>query len=460
MIENKDYEPEIDLKKLLSYILRRWKPMITVAFGLGIILGGYKYVDEVNDLNNTELLAKEVQTYETELESYELEKKNSERQIKNLTVSIERQEEYLSNSILMNTSPYNVQVASADLYIETGYQILPENTYQEPNPANSILAAYNTLITNGDLFRRIEKKVSAEVADMAYIKELVTVTTSKDAPVLSLQVKGTDMAKNENILREALVYIQSRTPDVCRQVADHTLEIINQSNYTEVDMDLYDSQMKQNDALTKLNESLKKEKEELAALKKPTMQEPSMRNVIKSAVKFALIGDVGGVCLMGFWLCVMYVLNNTIQDANQLKQRYCLNVLGALRVSHNRKKSAITRLCDNLDGLPQKDIPESQQLAVIAENMKHLSKEVNHIMVLGIDQSENSQKIFNALTVEGKLVEAGENAVYDADAVSKLSDSDAVVFVVTLNKTTIDEFKQNVDSVEAYGKKLLGVIFI
>ena len=102
----------------------------------------------------------------------------------------------------MNTSPYDVQVTVADFYIKTGYQILPGNIYQEPNPANSILAAYNTLIISGDLFHGIEKMVSAEVTDMAYLKELITVTTSEDVSLLSLKVKGAEMAENEKILRE------------------------------------------------------------------------------------------------------------------------------------------------------------------------------------------------------------------------------------------------------------------
>ena len=105
---NNVYEQEIDLKDLIFAVLHRWRMILAAAVVLALLLGGYKALRTYNHNNDDASILEAKAQYEKDLEAYNQRVSVCEREIANLEEDIDRQEDYLENSILMNMSPYDV----------------------------------------------------------------------------------------------------------------------------------------------------------------------------------------------------------------------------------------------------------------------------------------------------------------------------------------------------------------
>ena len=93
--------------------------------------------------------------------------------MENLRTDIANQQEYLDHSIWINMSPYDVCEARADLFVSTGYQIMPGMEYQNRDNTDTILQAYQSLLTSSAVLEDVAKQVKTEPR---YLEELVEVT--------------------------------------------------------------------------------------------------------------------------------------------------------------------------------------------------------------------------------------------------------------------------------------------
>lgn len=123
-------EQEIDLKDLMFAVFHKWRPVILVAVICGLLLGGVKGYMTYKSQSDPEVRKEADLTYSADLELYEKNKETYEREIENLRTDIINQQDYLDNSIWINMSPYDVGEARVDLYVSTGYEIMPGMTYQ------------------------------------------------------------------------------------------------------------------------------------------------------------------------------------------------------------------------------------------------------------------------------------------------------------------------------------------
>ena len=136
-MEQQTYEREIDLIQLIKTMLKKIWIMIAAGVVGAVLLGAYKVIPMMQNLNNPEVIEKQEEEYVDKLKEYEKDKKQLEKEIENLNTSIERQEEYNEKSVLMQLNPFDVQVGVVQYYIDTDYQIILESTYKNPDIANS-----------------------------------------------------------------------------------------------------------------------------------------------------------------------------------------------------------------------------------------------------------------------------------------------------------------------------------
>ena len=57
------------------------------------------------------------------------------------------------------------------------------------------------------------------------------------------------------------------------------------------------------------------------------------RQVLKSAVKYAVLGGVLGAFIAVFFLCVAFLMSDKLVNEKALKRRYGIMVLGVFRLS-------------------------------------------------------------------------------------------------------------------------------
>ena len=133
------YEQEIDLKDLMFAVLHKWRPVILVAVVLAVLLGGAKGAMTYRQQNDPEVSKETREKYQEELDLYEKNKETAEREIENLKTDIANQQEYLDKSIWINMSPYDVCESRIDMYVTTGYEIMPGMVYQNQDYTDTIL---------------------------------------------------------------------------------------------------------------------------------------------------------------------------------------------------------------------------------------------------------------------------------------------------------------------------------
>lgn len=93
----------------------------------------------------------------------------------------------MEKSVLNNLDPYNVWNAKTDLYISTGYQIMPGMSYQNPDRTGAVLAAYSSALNDGAILNEIAAQVGTEAN---YLRELVSVDYSTYSQILTITVMG------------------------------------------------------------------------------------------------------------------------------------------------------------------------------------------------------------------------------------------------------------------------------
>lgn len=133
------YEREIDLKELMFAVLRKWRPILAAAVVLALLLGGFKAVSAQRSLNSA---GDEDDSYAAALEEYEQKLEICNREIDNLTSDIVNQQKYVEDSILMNTSPYDVWEAKAELFVETDKS--GDSEYGTDNLTATVMRAYQS----------------------------------------------------------------------------------------------------------------------------------------------------------------------------------------------------------------------------------------------------------------------------------------------------------------------------
>ena len=141
-----DYEEEIDLIDLLFYLLRRWRPIMLAALLFAAILGAYKVTTGVREQQNTELVQKEKERYEADKTVYEQTKDGYERDIASLLKSMEAQDAYLENSVLMKINPFAKSVARADIAVNVN-TTLTESEVLSSDPADAYVKAYASALS-------------------------------------------------------------------------------------------------------------------------------------------------------------------------------------------------------------------------------------------------------------------------------------------------------------------------
>lgn len=104
-----NYEYEIDLKELFFAALYKWRILFLLAVLGSVLLTGYGLMKKGDS----------VSTGDTQgIEQYEKKKVSYETTIEKLTTDISNQEKYISESLLMQISPYKEVESSAELLVE------------------------------------------------------------------------------------------------------------------------------------------------------------------------------------------------------------------------------------------------------------------------------------------------------------------------------------------------------
>lgn len=475
-----NYEQEIDLKDLMFAVLRRWRPIILIAIIFALLLGGFKAVRGLGQMKDAEYVASKQQEYDNSMDQYEMSKERLEKEIENIKASLESQNDYMENSVLMNINPYDEYTTAVSFYVATDYQIMPGMAYQNPNTASSIMAAYMSMIQNGEMYNYVLKKMEPSL-ELRYLQELVTVEPDYDNNMFNVRVISSTEEGAEQIMSFIMESLNDYQAVITQKIGPHTLNMIQDTGaagpsaapggemsqtpevYTTVDLELEKKQQDQSARTQTLNQSLTDKTKELNELKEPANTLPSTGSALKSAVKYGVLGGVLGAFLAVFFICVSFLMSDKLANDRELRRRYGLMVLGVFDSGEKKGLFAfVDRFIDRMEGTAARKMSSAQACSVVAANVMNYAGEAKQILLVtstdaGVLDTVNEElsAVLPSLTLT-----SGGNLDREAEAIRKAASCDAVILVEKRKESSFTGIERELEIVKSLDKKILGCVVL
>lgn len=462
MEQRRSYEQEIDLKDLMFAVLRKWRLIIVIAVIFAMLLGGIKCVKGLGQLQDAEYVKKNQETYDASVDQYNATKERLEKEIVNLSESIESQQEYKDESILMNINPYDEYVESATFYISTDYTIMPGMVYQNPNTAASILKGYMSIAQNGEMYNYVLGRMSNSIG-IRYLKELVKIEPDYDNNMLNITVIADTEKRAGDVMRYIKDSIADSSDNLTESIGEHEINLVDESRYVTVDLELDKKQKEFSDTMDQLDTSLTEKTKELEDLEEPANTLLSKGSILKRSIKYAVLGGVLGAFMAVFFVCVAFLMSDKMVSEKELKRRYALMVLGVFRRQDKRKLfSFVDRFLDRLEGTADREMEDAQTFEVAAANASNYMEQVREVILVGTVSPDRMEKMKDGLApfLKNAELSVGGNLGKDALAIKKAASCDAVIIVEQRNKSNFGEIEQELDVVRSLEKKILGCIVL
>ncbi|MCR2046558.1 hypothetical protein NSB25_04605 [Acetatifactor muris] len=179
--------------------------------------------------------------------------------------------------------------------------------------------------------------------------------------------------------------------------------------------------------------------------------------------KWVFIGFAAGILVSMFYHAMGYTSSDKIRGERELKERYGYHLLG---VFHHRKKrcflSCIDRQLEKWEGY-SKDISEEETYRIIAANITNLAGDGGLLLVTGTVDIERLQEFSSIILTqlnENILLVTGSDMSENADTLEALAECDAVILVEERNKSSRVKIQREQDSIEAFGKNVMGYVLL
>lgn len=469
-------EEEIDLVALMVTLLHKLKPILLTAVVCAVLFGGFAGIKAIRGADKDTLKAQrlEDEEYQQKKRDYEevqaLYKQNVDsntQQQQNAAAAVERTQEYMEKSVLNNLDPYNVWNAKTDLYISTGYQIMPGMSYQNPDRTGAVLAAYSSALNDGAILNEIAAQVGTEAN---YLRELVSVDYSTYSQILTITVMGEDPEFVDGVMEALLGQMEAVKGNITDIISSHTVTTIARSSYNSVSTSLMDRQKANTDQLTELEnriEALQLDRQKLDnAFQTDTdawnnVEEPVIGGAASSLAKYLLIGFLlGGVLACGV-VVVRFLLDGMVYSASELNRSTGLPVLGALASDRTKKAGKLDAKLYQMEGRPDGSA-DAEMLCLMAQTIRSRAPEAKKILVTGDLPADQLEALAAALQatepLRGQSVTAAESILKAAATVPHVVAADAIVLAADCTVTRTDAVREQNEKILRLGKQILGCI--
>ena len=442
-------EKEINLKRLLYKALKHWRVAVLTALVGAVVVGGTKCTVELVQVSQPEVVEERHIKYEGELALYQQEGDIIRKDMEALETSIQQQTEYNANSLLMEIDPYNEWVGSVDFYVETDWQVLPELSVQAQNPANQIVRVYNAYITNGELYRYINDRLTQPM-EIRFLREVLSASADATNYLIHFSVRGASEADCEELLTLIEEGMRAKQSEIESSVGEYELQTTNRSAYSRVNYDLEqmqkDNRQAIEDATTALSakkfEQLEWEKKE-EDIEKPVM---GKRSAVVSGIKWAFI--TGCILLFGILggFGLGYIVSRYVQDREDFED-WGVYVAELPQPQNPEKRHRFEKLDRLIGRIFLGNIYRRES----AEYLKVATKQIAEMAKLSFD-AEKPKLVLVGEVEEGGIARyselmssdtvqtdvcfiAGGNLLRDHTVVEKVREAEGVVLVVRQNCT-------------------------
>lgn len=453
----------IPIDRLIYTILRAWRRILKTGCWVALLSAVFISAVSVISLGSEEHRTKVEREYQMELFSHNLEGKNLEMDIQNLYESIQQQETYNANSLLMQIDPYNKYVATMSYYVDTNYQIMPEYQYQNIDYGPRLVQMYTEYLTGGEMYTEIAEGLSVS-HDIRFIEELFEISSYHSMGMLEIQVCAVSQEMCQEIMDIISQGMKTKHAEANQLIGDHSLAELNKNISVVVDLALDETQKQNIQTITASTIILEEKQEALEEWEREKVPEVpySLRSVIKTLIKATIIGAVLGAVLVMAVEIACYVSGDRIVGTPEFQARCALNVLGELP-EEKKKKCWMDRWVDRIGKVTLRSSNEKQLAAVTAENIFMVANcDTKMIALIGTIPSEDLENITAKLQIHVgdriKFLAAGNPLICAASA-EIVNRADAVVLVEEHDVSTYTDVINECQRMNLWGTEVLGIIF-
>lgn len=454
MENNQDYVEEIDIKNLLYTVLRSWRTFVIIGIIFAILFGAYSGIPSLLTMNDNEALTKNKLEYAEKLKDYESSLEQLNNEISNINLEIESKKEYVENSVLMQTNPYDEIISSIDYYISADAHNLNILNYYVNFVKSSEL--YNEIINNADL--DLEPK---------YLKEILAVNADYESNMLSITLRHWDNDVSKRIMESVKKLLNEKNREINDNIVNHVYQLINESSMYTIDVDLEKKKIDMQDNIEGLKIKLESKESMIKELNKPEPIVYSYRGAIKNTIKYMLLGSVLGIFLGAGYILFIYLISGRLNDKSMLRKSFQLNLLGDFSHSkEGRVLGFIDRWIDKGFGYQNNNISDEEKIEIIKSNLSLIFDDCKKqkIIITGSIEENELQKIVNDIIKRLKSsnleIIMGANISKTATTITGAAVADGVILIEKYNKSLISDISREVATLNQIGAKIIGLILL
>lgn len=321
-------EEEIDLVQMMRYILQKWK-ILLLAGVAGLLLGGafgaIKTGKQPAQMDIDDLNIDQIQQYASYHQFYEDE--------------ITRQAE----SIYMNMNPEAVYMANKSYYVAA-----------QESDLNRISLAIGSIFQKQEVYDQVREKTGL-TCSQRYLSELMSVwfTETEKRGIQLSDDKSNDgriyisvSAPSEEIGEAILTVLDAQVQAVCAQIAQTaeggmTYEAMTQTGRTGYNGGVVSARENGADRLAAYLETLSKIEKDLTDDDKAYYAQVYEGNwkAKNKMLKWAVLGGFAFFVLAGGWYVLMFLLDGSVKETDELEERYGLHLLARVEPEGAAKKN-------------------------------------------------------------------------------------------------------------------------
>ena len=188
---------------------------------------------------------------------------------------------------------------------------------------------------------------------------------------------------------------------------------------------------------------------------------------VSSAVKFAIVGMVGGICLICLLFCMNYVMSGKLHSERNFQKKFGMPLLGVIRKKETKRKifGFVDRWICRLEEGPYAKIPRNEQIKIAAVNVqsaihRNSEEKIKRVMIAGTVASDDVMEICEWLAeeIEDVTFSPYRQIVFHAAALKKLEYYEGVLFVEKIGETCEKLIKEEKKLVDNRNIKIIGTI--
>jgi len=428
-------EREIRVRTLAWRVLKKWYIILIVAGIIGALATGYRIMRNNSNTGDATEVALAQQEYEKKLAEYNRNQETYKQTISDMEETLQSKLDYLSESELIKIDPNKEQLASVRMYFTSdGFSGAEAET---DYTANKIIDYYSSFLTSGIDYTGLSEELGVEPV---YLQELVSNGKDYATASFTINAKSNDPERSREILEYVIaqtdaLYDPARTAFGNFDVQADTIRV----NET-IDSTLQNTINTKANEIKNLEASLKQIKQSLEKLDRPAAPAIIGRSAaIKDALMFGAKAFAAGIGAMIILMALIIIGRRRVLSADELNKTYNL-----------KEVAVIKNTGDDL----------TAKYDIASENIKRYSGDAENILFVG-DAPE--KLTFNLMSeVQERLKDKTIDRVVKIDesreTLDKLKNSDAVVFVEKVGRSSYKLMDKNFDYIANWGKKIIGSV--